>query len=86
LILVFAFPTISKGRRLCCWDNTDKGVNEVLLVIGDGGFPNLVEPTVFVDFAGTIDEFYSPSVVCSSTKVDLMKVYFNLFLVKDKLE
>jgi hypothetical protein len=86
LVLIFTFPAIGERRRICCWDDADKGVNEALLMIGNGGFPNLVEPMILVDFTGAVDEFYSPSVVCTSMKVDLVKVYFDLFLVKDKLE
>jgi hypothetical protein len=46
----------------------------------------MADPTIFVNFAGTIDEFYSPGIVCTSVEADLVEIYFNFFLVKDKLE
>jgi hypothetical protein len=58
----------------------------MLLVIGDSGFPNLAEPAIFVNFAWAVDQFYSPSIVCTSAEVDLMEIYFDFLLVKDKLE
>jgi hypothetical protein len=59
----------------------DKGVNEMLLMIGDGGFPNPTKPTIFVNLAWAVDEFYSPSIVCTSVKADLVEIYFNFFLI-----
>jgi hypothetical protein len=55
-------------------------------VIGDSGFPNSADPAIFVNLAGAVDEFYSPGIVCTSAKADLMEIYFNFFLVKDELE
>jgi hypothetical protein len=64
----------------------DERVNKTLLVIGDSGFPNSAEPTIFVNLAGAVDKFYSPGVVCTGAEADLMEIYFDFFLVKDKLE
>jgi hypothetical protein len=84
--LIFGFPAIGEGRRFCGWDDVDEGVNETLLVIGDSGFPNSADPAIFVNLAGAVDEFYSPSVIGTSAEADLMEIYFDFFLVKDKLE
>jgi hypothetical protein len=50
-------------------------------MISDGGFPNLAEPTIFIDLAWAVDKFYSPSIVCTGVKADLVEIYFNFFLV-----
>jgi hypothetical protein len=67
LVLIFTFPTIGEWRRFGRRDGTDKGVDEMLLMIGDGGFPNLVDPAIGVDLARAIDEFYSPRVIGTGT-------------------
>jgi hypothetical protein len=59
----------------------DERVDEALLVIGDSGFPNPAEPAIFVNLTWAVDEFYSPSVICTGAKVDLMEIYFDFFLV-----
>jgi hypothetical protein len=84
--LIFGFPAVGEGRRFCGWDNADEGVDEMLLVIGDGSFPNMADPTIFVNFAWAVDEFYSPSIICTGAEADLVEIYFNFFLVKNKLE
>jgi hypothetical protein len=81
LILILTFSSIGERERFCRWDDVDERVDESLLMIGDGGFPNSTEPTVFVDLAWAVDKFYSPSIVCTGAKVDLMEIYFNFFLV-----
>jgi hypothetical protein len=86
LSLIFGFLAIGKGGRFCGWDNADERVNKTLLMIGDSGFPNLAEPMIFVDLAGAVDKFYSPGVVCTGVEVDLVEIYFDFLLVKDKLE
>jgi hypothetical protein len=84
--LIVGFPAVGKGRRFCGWDNADERVNKMLLMIGDGGFPNSANPAIFVNFAWAVDKFYSPNIVCPSAKADLVEIYFDFFLVKDKLE
>jgi hypothetical protein len=59
----------------------DEGVDETLLMVGDSSFPNPAEPTIFVNFAWAVDKFYSPSIVCTGVKVDLIEIYFSFFLV-----
>jgi hypothetical protein len=84
--LIFSFPAVGEGRRFCGWDDADEGVDETLLVIGDSGFPNSADPAIFVNLTWAVDEFYSPSIICTSAEADLVEIYFDFFLVKNKLE
>jgi hypothetical protein len=84
--LIFGFPAVGEEGRFCRWDDMNEGVDEALLVIGDSSFPNSADPTIFVNFAWAVDEFYSPSIICTSVEADLVEIYFDFVLVKDKLE
>jgi hypothetical protein len=84
--LVFGFQAVGEGRGFCGWDDADEGVDETLLVIGDSGFPNSADPAIFVNLTWAVDEFYSPSVIGTSAEADLVEIYFDFILVKDKLE